>query len=68
MDITRTDKRCPHCHVTLFRAVSEESDELFCLDCGAGGPTIDIMEGAGLTAGWVKPDVLKAIRRTVVRD
>lgn len=69
MDITTTDKRCPHCHVALFRAVSEDSDELFCLDCGAGGPTVDIVEqGAGLTAGWVKPDVLEAIRRTVVRE
>ena len=68
MEIKRTDKQCPHCHVPLFRAVSD-TDELFCLQCGAGGPTVSIVEeGAGLTANWVSAENLEVIRRVVSEE
>ena len=64
MDITQTDRQCPHCHVALFRAKSADSDELFCLECRAGGLTVDIVEqGAGLSADWVSRENQELIRR-----
>ncbi|MFO1162589.1 MAG: hypothetical protein U1E60_27385 [Reyranellaceae bacterium] len=68
MEIKKTDKQCPHCHVALYRAVAD-TDELFCLQCGAGGPTVNIVEeGAALTPNWVSAENLEAIRRVVGRE
>lgn len=66
MNITRTDRQCPHCRVALFRAVSDDSDELFCLECRAGGPYEQIVgQGAGLTADWITVENQELIKHWV---
>jgi hypothetical protein len=63
MEIEKTDRLCPRCHVALFRAKAD-TDELFCLECRAGGLTVDIVEqGAGLSADWISPENQEVIRR-----
>jgi uncharacterized Zn finger protein (UPF0148 family) len=64
MDISRLERKCPRCNVTLFRVVAPATDEVFCLECGAGADHEQFLEkGADLIEGRVPQEQLLAIRR-----
>jgi hypothetical protein len=50
----------------LFRAVSDDSDELFCLQCRAGGPYEQIVgQGAELAPDWITVENQELIKHWV---
>lgn len=63
-DVTRFDAKCGQCGVSLFRAAEPPADEVFCLECGAGGDFKEVIEkGVGLIGRRISEEKLVDIRR-----